>query len=88
MRRHYGSKERRATHGFSGYNRSQRYRYSSAASQCPGENSNRAASLHMLIQIKGEKVGVCEIRKHVSWYLKGLKGAGQIRKLINTISCF
>ncbi|HHU48655.1 MAG: tRNA dihydrouridine synthase DusB [Caldicoprobacterales bacterium] len=42
--------------------------------------------MHMLIQIKGEKVGVCEIRKHVSWYLKGLKGAGQIRKLINTIS--
>jgi tRNA-dihydrouridine synthase B len=42
--------------------------------------------MHMLIKIKGEKVGVCEIRKHIAWYLKGLRGAGQIRKLINTIS--
>lgn len=42
--------------------------------------------MHMLIQIKGERVGICEMRKHISWYLKGLKGAGQIRKLINTIS--
>ena len=42
--------------------------------------------MHMLIQIKGEKVGVCEIRKHIAWYLKGLQGSSQIRMQVNTIS--
>lgn len=42
--------------------------------------------MHMLIQLKGEKNGVCEMRKHIAWYLKGLQDAGRIRKLVNTIS--
>ncbi len=42
--------------------------------------------MHMLIELKGEKVGVCEMRKHISWYIKGLKEAGQMRKLINSIT--
>ncbi|HHY81952.1 MAG TPA: tRNA dihydrouridine synthase DusB [Clostridiales bacterium] len=42
--------------------------------------------LHMLAGLKGEKVGVCEMRKHIAWYLKGLKDSGQIRKLVNMIS--
>jgi len=43
------------------------------------------AVLHLdrLIHLKGEKVAVMEMRKHASWYLKGIKGNGKARKLIN-----
>ncbi|KAA1036160.1 tRNA dihydrouridine synthase DusB [Macrococcus equipercicus] len=43
------------------------------------------AILHLdrLIQLKGEKIAVMEMRKHASWYLKGVKGNGKARKLIN-----
>lgn len=36
-----------------------------------------------LIQLKGEFVAVREMRKHASWYLKGIKGNGKIRNAIN-----
>lgn len=41
--------------------------------------------LHMdrLIALKGEKIAVMEMRKHASWYLKGIKGSGDARKAIN-----
>jgi nifR3 family TIM-barrel protein len=41
--------------------------------------------LHMdrLIALKGEKIAVQEMRKHASWYLKGLKGAARARTYIN-----
>ncbi|MEN2766695.1 tRNA dihydrouridine synthase DusB [Ornithinibacillus xuwenensis] len=41
--------------------------------------------LHMdrLIKLKGEKVAIMEMRKHAAWYLKGIKGNGNTRKLIN-----
>ncbi|GGB12998.1 tRNA dihydrouridine synthase DusB [Macrococcus hajekii] len=44
------------------------------------------AVLHLdrLIHLKGEKIAVMEMRKHASWYLKGIKGNGKARKLINT----
>jgi tRNA-dihydrouridine synthase B len=42
--------------------------------------------MHMLIELKGEKTAVLEMRKHVAWYLKGMKDAGRIRKYINTIA--
>ena len=43
------------------------------------------AVLHLdrLINLKGEKVAVMEMRKHASWYLKGIIGNGKARKLIN-----
>ena len=43
------------------------------------------AVLHLdrLINLKGEKVAVMEMRKHASWYLKGIRGNGKARKLIN-----
>lgn len=49
-----------------------------------GEKIN-VAILHLdrLIDLKGEKVAVMEMRKHASWYLKGIKGNGKARKLIN-----
>lgn len=43
------------------------------------------ALLHLrrLVELKGEKVGVMEMRKHASWYLKGVKGNGKARKALN-----
>lgn len=36
-----------------------------------------------LAQLKGEKVAVREMRKHASWYLKGIRGNGIARTMIN-----
>ncbi|TCZ74349.1 tRNA dihydrouridine synthase DusB [Paenibacillus albiflavus] len=42
------------------------------------------AILHMdrLIALKGERVAVKEMRKHMAWYLKGLKGAARAKDAI------
>ncbi|AKG75129.1 tRNA dihydrouridine synthase DusB [Salinicoccus halodurans] len=49
------------------------------------EEKMEVLKLHMdrLIHLKGEKVAVMEMRKHASWYLKGIKGNGNMRKAIN-----
>ncbi|EGQ2852342.1 TPA: tRNA dihydrouridine synthase DusB [Staphylococcus delphini] len=39
--------------------------------------------LNRLVDLKGEKVGVMEMRKHASWYLKGVRGNGKARKALN-----
>ncbi|MCT6926143.1 tRNA dihydrouridine synthase DusB [Metasolibacillus sp.] len=36
-----------------------------------------------LMQLKGEKIAVREMRNHASWYLKGIRGNGKIRNAIN-----
>lgn len=36
-----------------------------------------------LMALKGERVAVREMRKHAAWYLKGIRGNAQVRKLIN-----
>lgn len=36
-----------------------------------------------LMQLKGEGVAVREMRKHASWYLKGIRGNGKVRNAIN-----
>ncbi|MFC4410226.1 tRNA dihydrouridine synthase DusB [Chungangia koreensis] len=36
-----------------------------------------------LLALKGESVAVREMRKHASWYLKGVRGNGKARNLIN-----
>lgn len=41
--------------------------------------------LDMLVEEKGEYAGVREMRKHVGWYLKGVKGAAEVRREINQI---
>ncbi|MBN2910633.1 tRNA dihydrouridine synthase DusB [Polycladomyces sp. WAk] len=43
------------------------------------------ALLHMdrLIKLKGEKVAIREMRKHASWYLKGMRGAAKVKDRIN-----
>lgn len=35
------------------------------------------------LRYKGEYIGIREMRKHVSWYLKGFEGAAALRKQIN-----
>lgn len=39
--------------------------------------------LDRLITLKGEHIGVREMRKHASWYLKGIRGNAKVRNLIN-----
>ncbi|MBS4032277.1 MAG: tRNA dihydrouridine synthase DusB [Clostridiales bacterium] len=38
--------------------------------------------LEMIIEAKGEYIGVREMRKHVAWYLKGVPGAAKIRNQV------
>jgi tRNA-dihydrouridine synthase B len=39
--------------------------------------------LDMVVQYKGEKIGVKEMRKHLSWYIKGGREAAKTREEIN-----
>jgi tRNA-dihydrouridine synthase B len=39
--------------------------------------------LHLLVEEKGEYIGVREMRKHAGWYTKGMPGAAQLREEIN-----
>ncbi len=36
-----------------------------------------------LMQLKGEHVAVREMRKHVAWYIKGIRGHGKVRNEMN-----
>ena len=42
---------------------------------------------HLLLdlELKGEYAAIREMRKHVSWYTKGLKGAARLRDYVNSI---
>jgi nifR3 family TIM-barrel protein len=44
----------------------------------------RIAILHMdrLIDLKGERIAVKEMRKHMAWYLKGLVGSARIKDVL------
>lgn len=39
--------------------------------------------LEMACEYKGERIGINEMRKHISHYLKGLKNANEVKNLIN-----
>lgn len=39
--------------------------------------------LYMLTEYKGEYTGIREMRKHLGWYIKGIKNSAQMRVLIN-----
>ena len=39
----------------------------------------------MLLQWKHQRVAVNEMRKHIGWYVHGMRGAAQLRGLINTL---
>ena len=38
----------------------------------------------LLKQIKGERTAVMEMRKHFGWYTKGVRGAAELRRQVNT----
>jgi len=52
----------------------------------------------MLVELKGEHTGICEMRKHIAWYIKGMKKASQVKErvfrlmqkeeIIDLLQCF
>ncbi len=38
----------------------------------------------LLIQYKGEHIGMLEMRKHAAWYIKGIYGSSKVKNSINT----
>jgi tRNA-dihydrouridine synthase B len=38
--------------------------------------------MDMLIKYKGERIGLMEMRKHVAWYIKGMRNATYIKEKI------
>ena len=41
--------------------------------------------IDMLVAEKGEYIGVREARKHIAWYIKGLKGSAKLKGIVFTI---
>ena len=41
--------------------------------------------LHMLIDCKGEYIGIREMRKHLGWYIKGMPKSSEMRVIINGV---
>lgn len=42
--------------------------------------------INMEIEEKGEYTGIREMRKHISWYTKGMQNGSYVRNYINTIT--
>lgn len=57
----------------------------------PSLEENRDMMLrHARLQLKykGEFIGIREMRKHVAWYTKGLKGSAKLREEINRVESY
>lgn len=39
--------------------------------------------LDMVLADKGERIAVREMRKHIAWYTKGMRGATSVRREVN-----
>lgn len=39
--------------------------------------------LSLMVESKGERAGIAESRKHLGWYMKGVRGAAELRNRIN-----
>ena len=42
--------------------------------------------LDMLVELKGEHIGVCEMRKHIAWYIKGMPNSASIKEKVFRLS--
>lgn len=42
------------------------------------------SELRLRIEEKGERIGICESRKLLAWYLKGIRGAAAVRGVLNS----
>ncbi len=40
---------------------------------------------NLVSEIKGKKLGIKEMRKHIGWYIKGMEGSSRVRDRINKI---
>jgi nifR3 family TIM-barrel protein len=38
--------------------------------------------MKMLVEFKGEHIGVCEMRKHIAWYIKGMRNSASIKEKV------
>jgi len=38
--------------------------------------------MDMLIALKGERMGVLEMRKHIAWYIKGMRNSTSIKEQV------
>ncbi|KNY27407.1 tRNA dihydrouridine synthase DusB [Pseudobacteroides cellulosolvens] len=38
--------------------------------------------MEMLVELKGMHIGICEMRKHIAWYIKGLKNATYVKEKV------
>lgn len=53
----------------------------------PEEKINTIARhLKMLVELKGEHIGVCEMRKNIAWYIKGMKNSASIKEQVFRLS--
>lgn len=43
------------------------------------------AHIELSSRLKGEKMAMKEMRKHIAWYIKGLRNSNEIKNLVNTI---
>ena len=52
------------------------------------EERIRVALWHLRLQVdySGEHMGVRQMRKHIGWYIKGLKNSSKVRGELNTLS--
>ena len=41
----------------------------------------------LLRKLKGERTALMEMRKHFGWYTKGVRGAAELRRQVNTAQC-
>lgn len=44
--------------------------------------------LKMLVEFKGEHIGIREMRKHLGWYIKGMPKSSEMRVIINKIETY
>ena len=44
--------------------------------------------LRRLMEIKPERVAVHEMRKHASYYMKGIKGGAKVKKELNQLNTY
>ncbi|MCX7922006.1 MAG: tRNA dihydrouridine synthase DusB [Clostridia bacterium] len=42
--------------------------------------------MKMLVELKGERTGVCEMRKHIAWYVKGMRNSTYVKEKVFRIT--
>ena len=45
-------------------------------------NATIIRHMEMLIELKGEQTGVCEMRKHIAWYIKGMRNSSAVKEKV------